>query len=153
LWVDDTGDGAWKLWGCLALLALSCAHASVVTAARREHDSSAIKAIAGLSIVLGVIDSFLVGLTVLDVIRPDVDRAKSFGVLVIALILTSVLPPILRRLAGQPVEEPAPPADGVLGLARQTLATADRIEGLANGDPQIALECQRLRGLAKYHLR
>ena len=176
LWIDWDADGLWRAWGCTALAALASSHASVVSSARRSTDSGAIDAIASLSIATGVGDAFLLGLGVAGVVD-DIDEglAQFMGVLVILLLLTTVLPPIMRRLQPAPARaEPAPqrrelPVDAggepVLptterasaALAAEVMAAADRIEDLnrdpGNRAPEIRRECDRLRRLARGYAR
>jgi hypothetical protein len=65
---------------------------------------------------------------------------------VIALLLTTALPPIMRRIQGPAVPEAAPRPSG---LAAEVLAAADRIERLSGGDERIRAECARLRAMAR----
>jgi hypothetical protein len=85
-------------------------------------------------------------LPILDVTH-EIDEwwARLFGSALVLLVLTSVLPPLLRRLA--PTRAPAESAPS------QVIAIADRIE-LLNSDPgnrapEIRAELARLRSLAQ----
>ena len=78
---------------------------------------------------------------------------KLFAVSLVLLVLTSLLPPLLRRI--QPARA-RPPAGGheALDLLTEEVATiADRIDDLARGPglrtPEIRREAERLRNLAR----
>ena len=170
LW-SDGDDGAWRWFGSAALAALACSHASLVSSALRSSDGPAIEALAKASITVGVVDSFF-GILAVSGAVDDVDGGfgRLMAVLVILLLLSTALPPILRRLqrtsvavaprvgapstaaeASTPSRRNAAPRP----LATEVLAAADRIEAL-NGDPgnraaEIRRECQRLRELARSH--
>jgi peptidoglycan/LPS O-acetylase OafA/YrhL len=146
LWTDEgEGEGPWELWGCVSLAALAASHASLVLGARRDSDSDGIRLLSNVSVVLGTIDASIGILAIAGAVEEVGDgSAQVVAVLVILLILTTALPPILRRLGG-PAERPAPQP-----LSVELLATADRIEAL-NGDPSIRRECERLRQLAREH--
>jgi hypothetical protein len=148
LWSDD-GDAPWRWFGSAALAALAGSHASLVSGARRRTDVLAVAALAGTSILLAVVDA---GAGILAV-SGAVDDGEGFGqvgaALVVLLLLTTALPPILRR-----IQRPAatPPSEG---FAAEVRAAADRIETLnadpGNRAPEIARECARLRELARAH--
>jgi len=170
LW-GEGDDEAWRWFGSAALAALAASHASLVLGALRVSDAPAIRAVAGVSVVLGVIDSFFGILAISGAVD---ELEEGFGqlmaVLVILLLLTTALPSILRRLqrpagaAGSPVDKaptaatprtPSSSATAQSRFAAEVLAAADRIEAL-NGDPgnrapEIRRECERLRELARLH--
>jgi peptidoglycan/LPS O-acetylase OafA/YrhL len=156
MWIE-ADDNAWQWFGCAALAALACSHASVVSAAMRTSDSPTVQTLATTSIALGVVDSFF-GILAFSGAVDDVDQGvgELIGVLVILLVLTTALAPILRRLE-RPATTPSRPAEAPRGLAAEVAAAADRIEAL-NGDPgnrapDIRRECERLRELARSHPR
>jgi hypothetical protein len=140
LWSEDD---AWELWGCVSLAALAASHASLVIGARRASDGDGIKLLSATSVVLATVEASL-GILAIAGLFDEVDdgSAQFMAVMVILLILTTALPPILRKMGPRP-EPPAPGA-----LARELLAAADRIEAI-NGDPGIQRECERLRSLAR----
>jgi hypothetical protein len=146
LWSED-GDGPWEVWGCFSLAALAASHASLVIGARRSTDGEGVRMISTTSIVLATIDATIGILAIAGTVEEiDDGGAQALAVMVILLILTTALPPILRRLGGRP--DPPAPAP----LARELLAAADRIEAL-NGDPAVRRECERLRRLARAQVR
>jgi peptidoglycan/LPS O-acetylase OafA/YrhL len=146
LWNDDA-DGVWERWGCVSLAALAASHASLVIGASRPSDGGGIKLLCTTSIVLASIEALIGILAIAGAVEEVGDgSAQVLAVMVILTILSTVLPPIRRRMGPPP--EPASPDP----LARELLAAADRIEAL-NGDPGIARECERLRRLARAQLR
>ena len=163
LWSDFESDGLTRLWGCIALATLAASHASLMIGARRANDTDVVVLLTGVSIALGVLDAFLAAMPASGAVD-DVDEglAEVFGVLVIALLLTTALAPIVRRLqsgdAATASGTRAPsgtsgPASGA--LAEEVMATADRIQELnADAAPrpaEIRRECERLRELARTH--
>jgi hypothetical protein len=170
LW-NDTGDDAWRWFGCAALAALGCSHASLVSGASRDTDTPTVRALCKASIALAVVESFS-GILLVSGATEEADdgMAQLLAVLVILLVLSTALPPIMRRLqrplvavappAGRsPSTEPAaaPSRRPPLPLVADVLAAADRIEAL-NGDPgnrapEIRRECERLRELSRSYSR
>jgi len=163
LWTDFGSDGLTRLWGCIALATLAASHASLMIGGRRRGDSEAVVLLTGVSIALGVLDAFVAGLPASGALD-DVDEglAEVFGVLVIALLLTTALVPIVRRLQGPATATDADPRSragsrrpGSAALAEEVVATADRIQELnADAAPrpaEIRRECERLRELARTH--
>jgi hypothetical protein len=132
-----------------------------VSGALRETDSLSVRGLAKVSIVLGVVDACL-GILAVSGAVDDVEEGAGevIAVLVILLLLSTALPPILRRSQRPQVAEArragtrkAPASATPLPLAAEVLAAADRIESL-NGDPgnrspEIRRECERLRELAR----
>ena len=175
LWNDDS-DSAWRWWGVTGLAAFSASHASLVQGARRDTDSDAIRVIATASIAFSVLDSG-VGILAIAEAFEDVDEgfARFVGVVVILLVLTTALPPIMRRLqreggpsapAGpaRPEQRAAVAVDAAQGtapapapLASEVITAVDRILALnsdpGNRAPEIRRECERLRELARSYSR
>ena len=69
------------------------------------------------------------------------------------LVLTTVLPPILRRLQPRPETSARAPAGPTERLAGEVVAIADRIDALGHGPalrtPEIRRETEALRRLAR----
>jgi hypothetical protein len=156
LWGDDGDDRRWQWFGCFGLATLAASHASLVSAARRATDGEAIRLLATVSIALAVIDSSLGILAIGEVVDEVDDQfGQLVAVLVVLLLLTSVLQPILRRLAPPAARPGVAAAARSDTLAAEVLAAADRIQEL-NADParraaEIRRECERLRELARAH--
>lgn len=115
LWIDTEASGLLRTWGCAGLVAIASSHACLVSGARRSTDSAAIETIASISIATSVADAFLLGLGVAGAVEEiDDGMAQLMGVLVIVLLLTTTLPPIMRRLQpaparAEPAQRPEPP--------------------------------------------
>lgn len=159
LWTDGE-DETWRWFGVAALAALACSHASLVAGALRAADSAMVGALAKASIGLATLDAF-VGMLAVGGALDDVNEGsgQAMAVLVILLLLTTALPPILRRLQ-RPAVAAATQTNGLptpLPLAAEVLAVADRIDALnadpGNRAPEIMRECERLRQLARSHSR
>lgn len=164
LWSDEYDEALWRVWGCTALAALASSHASLVLGGRRPADSDLVRLLIAISVVTAVVDASLAGAAVAEVVdEVDEGLVELMGVLVIALLLTTVLPPIIRRLQLRPARatelaatsrgvEPEPPT-----LAAEVIAVADRIEELnadpGNRAPEIRRECERLRQVARAYSR
>ena len=168
VWDDSAGD-LWRWFGSVALGALACSHMSLVSGAVRSTDGLAVRTLSAASMGLGLSDAFF-GILAVSGAVGEVEEGfgQMMAVLVILLLLTTALPPILRRLqrtgltAGLSSRRPVPAAEAPaasraapapMTLATEVLAAADRIEAL-NGDPgnrapEIMRECERLRELAR----
>jgi hypothetical protein len=144
LWSDSDSETLWRVVGSTAVAALAGSHACLVVGARRASDTPLVSGLATASLALGAADAFIAVLAITGAIE-DVDdgQAQFFGVLLIALLLTTTLAPILRRLQRQSAST----------LAEEVLAAADRIDELNRGPgiraPEIRKEVERLRALAR----
>ena len=154
---DWGSEDVWRWFGCIGVLAVAGSHACVMLGARRRDDSDAIRLLTLSSLGLGAFDGVALILPLAELVD-DVDEPwpNIFGASLVLLVLTTVLPPVLRR--AQPVARPAPGANGNGGPADEFLASAviriaDRID-LLNSDPgnrapEIQAEVNRLRKLAQ----
>jgi peptidoglycan/LPS O-acetylase OafA/YrhL len=156
VWPDSADNETLaRAWGAVSLVALAASHACIVTAGRRSTDSEAVSLLATISIALGVIDATAAILPVVGIIDDVEDgAAELFAVMVIALLLTTVLPPVMRKLGG-PERAPSPPGTAAERLAKEILTAMDRIESMNAGNagrgPEIRRECERLRALARQY--
>jgi len=154
LWFEVDSETLWRLVGATAVTAFAGSHACLVTGARRSGDSDAVSFLATASIALGAFDALGAVLAIAGLAEDIGDGvAELFGVLVIALLLTSALQPILRKLQRPADRPPAGSRDPEESLAQNVLASADRIEVLS-GDaslraPEIRHELERLRQAAR----
>jgi hypothetical protein len=147
LWTEDWGsEGIARAFGCFAVAGLGGAHACLMLGARRRGDSEGVQRLTRASVTLGAIDTVGVILP-LAALVDDVNDVvgRIFGATVVLLVLTTVLPPILRRM--QPARR------GASSAASEVLEIADRIDVL-NGDPgnrapEIRAELNRLRKVAQ----
>ena len=175
VWSDGAED-VWRWFGSVALAALACSHVSLVSGALRDTDSPSIRLLSVTSMTLGLADAFFGILAVSGAVEDVEDGfGQVMAVLVILLLLTTALPPILRRLqrtaltrvaraprppATSPTPEPSTSSQELpvpLPLATEVLATADRIQAL-NGregsqSAEITRECERLKELARTYSR
>ena len=158
LWTGDWGsEGIWRSFGCVAVAGLAGSHACVLLGARRRLDSVAVRRITAAALWLGAIDAFGAILAISSLVS-DVNEVwgRLFGASLVLLVLTTVLPPILRRTqpAFGPVAQTnggSPESDELLASA--VLRIAERIDVLnsdpGNRAPEIRAEVERLRKLAQ----
>jgi hypothetical protein len=156
LWTD--GEGAWRAFGTVAFLALWSAHASLVVRARRPTDSATIRLLSGVSIVTLGIDSSvgaLAALGALDDVNADW-AGNLLAALIVIGLLSTALPPLLRRLQGSASSAPPPAAATAFGtprsmrngLAQEVAQVAERL-GAMNLPPEARAEVARLRELVR----
>lgn len=163
LWLGPDDEDLWRTFGTVGLVTLGASHASVVLGARRATDTEASRRLVAVSIVLGAVDSALGVLPLSGAVEIEdgASYAKVVGVLVVGLLLTTTLPPILRRLVRRPERDGARLPAAPLAIERnsrrptpsermadEVLAIADRIDELAPA-PDVRAECARLRELAR----
>ena len=160
LWtnIDEWGsETVWRTFGCVAVLGVAGSHACVMLGARRRGDSEAVRLLTLSSLGLAAFDALAVILPLAGVVE-DVDEPwpRIFAAALVLLVLTSVLPPILRRM--RPAAGPGPSADLSTNgsgdfLASAVIEIADRIDALnsdpGNRAPEIQAELNRLRNLAQ----
>ena len=154
---DWGSEDIWRWFGCIGVLAVAGSHACVMLGARRRDDSDAIRLLTLSSLGLGAFDALAVILPLAEIVD-DIDEPwpNIFGASLVLLVLTTTLPPILRR--AQPVAQPDPGSNGNAGTGDEFLASAviriaDRIDVLnsdpGNRAPDIQRELNRLRNLAQ----
>jgi hypothetical protein len=154
LWttIDDWGnEDVWRAFGVSGLLAVAGSHACLVLGARRPSDGDFITALVFASLALAVLDT-LASILPISGLAEEVggDTAQLLAATLVLLVLTSVLPPILRRT--QRPSETALQTEMQL-FAGEVEAAADRIDELNRGPshraPEIRREVERLRDLAR----
>jgi hypothetical protein len=161
LW-GDTEIELWRAWAILLLVTLAASHACVVLTARRASDTPSIVALTMASIVATALDAALGALPISGVAdHVDGNFVRLLAILVIVMLLTSLLPPILRRvparerlratgLPASPVSASTSPQDHDAGDLH---AIASRLEALAPSAGElassIAREAAHLRELAR----
>ena len=154
LWtnMDEWGsEGVWRAFGVSAILGIAGSHACAVLGARRPSDTDAILAVVYTSLVLAALDT-VGGVLPVSGLVDDVDEGmvKFLAATLVLLVLTTVLPPILRRMRG-------PSAGGrtteIQRFAGEVEEVAERIAELNQGPshraPEIRREVERLRDLAR----
>jgi hypothetical protein len=164
LWtnMDEWGSaGVWRTFGCVAILGVAGSHACLMLGALRRADVPVVRVLTVSSICFAAFDSLAVILPLAGLVD-DIDEPwpRIFGAVLVLLVLTSVLPPIMRRM--QPAARPAENANGNGNgraaaaddfLASAVIRIADKIDALnsdpGNRTPEIQAEVNRLRNLAQ----
>jgi hypothetical protein len=166
--MDDWGsEGIWRTFGCVGILGIAGAHGCALLGARRSADTDLVRLLTASAIALAALDTFVVILPLAGAVdHVDDGVTRLFGATLVLLVLTSVLPPILRRMqpatpqpaapqpaAPQPAESNGNNDPGDEFLASAVIRIADKIDVL-NGDPgnrapEIRAEVERLRKLAQ----
>jgi hypothetical protein len=174
IWQGSSSDDLWELWGVAALLSLASSHASLILGARRSTDTPAIGLLIVTSLATSAFDTSIGILAILGQLG-DVGEgmAELAAITVVLLLLSTALPPILRRLT---VDRPAPAGSEGIGRAAPALGggmglavpvpderhaddvavelaeIAARIEGLADrtgaGSAELRWHAERLRASA-----
>jgi hypothetical protein len=160
LWtnMDEWGsEGVWRTFGCVAILGIVGAHACVLLGALRRGDPDVVRLLTFSAIGFAAFDGLAVILPLAGLVD-DIDEPwpRIFGAVLVLLVLTSVLPPIVRRM--QPAARPASTANGNGAgaddfLASAVIQIADKIDALnsdpGNRSPEIRAEVRRLKNLAQ----
>jgi drug/metabolite transporter (DMT)-like permease len=148
LWtnIDEWGsEGVWRTFGCVAILGIAGSHACLMFGALRRADVPVVRVLTLSAICFAAFDSLAVILPLAGLVD-DIDEPwpRIFGAVLVLLVLTSVLPPIMRRM--QPAARPEQNTNGLLQIA-------DKIDALnsdpGNRTPEIQAEVNRLRNLAR----
>jgi hypothetical protein len=145
-WIVDD-DWSWQGFGVASVLALCGAHASLVLRSARSGDGAWIWALGAVSVVTACIDALAAIVAILglvDDVGPVTERLLAVSAVV--LVLTTALPPVLRRMAPRATSPLTPPAPD---LAAAVLAAADRLDALPGAGPEVRREAARLRALAR----
>ncbi|HEX2071408.1 MAG TPA: hypothetical protein VHF90_07155 [Thermoleophilaceae bacterium] len=129
IWIDNDHDALWQWWGAAALLSLGTSHASLVLGARAVSDAPIVDALTHVSLITGAIDTSIAILLVAEAIHDG--PSEVFALLVIALVLSTVLTPLLRRLTGSRVAAATPTSPRPPDVAAELLEIAARVELLA----------------------
>ncbi|MFI5003988.1 MAG: hypothetical protein ACHQE6_03135 [Solirubrobacterales bacterium] len=161
LWSGAEGE-LWRAWAILLLATLAASHACLVLTSRRASDTPLIVALTVTSIVATSLDAILGALPIGGVTdHIDGNFVRLLAILVIVMLLTSLLPPILRRvpsrerlhatgLPASPVPASLSPRDDEADDLR---AIASRLEALAPSAGElagsIAREAAHLREIAQ----
>ena len=153
LWVEQV-DWIWRAWGVAALAALWTSHASLMLRALRSDDSTTVRRLTSVSVVTLGIDTSIGMLAVVgafeDIDSDPVERGVS--ALLVITLLSTALPPILRRLRPGPGTTPATAAFGTPrragGFAGEVAEIVERLEAM-DLPPRARAEVDRLRQLAR----
>jgi hypothetical protein len=129
IWVETDEDLAWQWWGAAALIALGTSHASLVVGAQTGADAAIVRLMARVSLATGAIDTAIAVLLVAGALEEG--PAEAFALLVIALVLSTALTPILRRLTGPDDADGRSPSSAG-DVAAELVQIAARVDLLAN---------------------
>jgi hypothetical protein len=155
LWVEDV-EALWRAWGVAGLAALWTSHAALMLRALRSDDSTAVRRLTAVSVVTLGIDTAIGMLAVVGALD-DVDNEpveRGLAALLVITLLSTALPPLLRRLQPRP-HGTATPATAAFGAPRRAGGLAGEVEEIAArldamDLPQPArAEIDRLRQLAR----
>jgi hypothetical protein len=149
IWLGDDSDALWETWGAFGLAALCGSHASLVLRGHRPGDTPLVSALVWTSIVTATLETVIGIAYIIELVRDVSDGVvRLLGVVLVVTVLSTALPPIVRRLNGTP---PPPDAFGrrvtVAELADELSAVAGRLERVESpGDAR--REAAALRELA-----
>jgi hypothetical protein len=122
IWIDSESESMWTAWGIAGLTSLWGSHASLVLAAQQPGDRRLVKALTWTSIVAATFDTLVGNLAVAGVGDPGDAFLRFLGVVIVITVLTTALPPIIRRLAPRSTDafgrEPEL-ADALTAIARR----------------------------------
>jgi hypothetical protein len=144
VWLDDS-DWLWQTWGVVAVTALWASHWSLVLRTRRPGDSAAIRLAGQLSIVTATINTLVGNAAIAGVVDDPGDGfVRALGVVLVITVLTTAMPPIMRRLSSSPQPHRRLTAGD---LAQELDAAAGRIERIGTAQ-EAQREAATLRRLA-----
>ena len=156
LWLFDDEGGVWRAFGIAGLLALWGSHASLVLRARRPDDPPLVTALVWISVVGGAFDMLIADAVLVEFVDEfEEGPARLTAAVLVAVILSTALPPLIRRLS-RPEGAPSRDAFGrsgeereltVADLADELNATASRLDA-ANSPGDARREAATLRELA-----
>jgi hypothetical protein len=151
MWTETDGETFWRVTGCVAIAALESAHVAFLLSRLRTSDTPAVATITRVAVVLAVVSGAMGIAPLAGVLSDDGEYAlyaEILGVVLVGQLLCTAVAPLLRRLA-LTAERPAVEAPSrEQSLASELFAVAERLERLDAG-PQVGIECERLRRLAR----
>ena len=149
IWVQST-SWAWRAFGVVAVLTLAASHTSLVLSARRTTDSALITNLTVISVLTALVDATLAAIAIIGLVH-DVTSTeiRLAAILVISMLLSTALPPILRRAT----PPPGTPGSGRALATPQSFAVpaelrdiADRLELIAPSAGGLADDIQQQAG-------
>ncbi|WP_170179436.1 hypothetical protein [Solirubrobacter pauli] len=146
IWFDDSdSEVLWQSWGVAAVTALWASHWSLVLRLRRTTDSPAVQAVWKASIVATTVVMLAGNLAIAEVVGDISDGlARAFGVVLVIGVLTTALPPIMRKLAGDAANARLSADE----LVRELAEAARRVERITVAE-DARREADSLRRLAE----
>jgi hypothetical protein len=148
LWIEDV-DWLWRAFGIAGLASLWTSHASLMLGALRPRDSATVRWLSAISAVtLGAETS--VGVLVLLEAITDVNDAgaRVLAAAIVVTVLTTALPPILRRMGRAEPSAAARAVGRASGFAAEVEQSAGRLAAM-DLPPQARAEVDHLRRLAR----
>jgi hypothetical protein len=149
IWVASS-DIVWRMFGTVAVATLAASHACIVIRGRRATDSPTIERLVAVSVTTATVDSALGVVAISGAIKHvDSSYVRVLAVLVIVMLLTTALPPILRRLqVGAETVWPASALSATNTIvypseASELLVIADQLDGLARNPRRAAKQVGR----------
>jgi hypothetical protein len=107
VWLADPSALLWRAWGVTMLIALAGSHACLMLASRRDRDPALVSTLVVTSITAMSVDSTFGVLAISGVVHEvNGGMLRLLANLVIVMLLTSVLPTILRRISS--LQRPRP---------------------------------------------
>lgn len=144
IWVIQT-TGMWRAFGAVAVLALAVSHASLVLSARRAGDSPTIVRLCAVSVLAGAVDAVVSAVAITGLVHHvSSGEVRLAAALVIVLLLSTALPPILRR-AARPPAIPTGRSE-LVQIARRLEALAPAAGSLSS---DLRVQAARLHSLAE----
>jgi hypothetical protein len=149
IWLGDDSDGLWQAWGAVGLAALCGSHASLVLRGQRPGDTQLVSTLVWTSIVTATFETVTGIAYIVELVHEAPDAVvRIIGVVLVVTVLSTALPPIMRRLNRTPAK---PDAFGrrvsAAELADELLAAAGRLDRVETpGDAR--REAATLRELA-----
>ena len=101
VWGDTDNERAWKAAGTLALFTGACSQTAATTSRRRETDSGGVRGLYIASVVGAFLAASLSALAIWQEID-DEGYYRGLGAVVVGNLLTVLLQPAVRRMAGKP---------------------------------------------------
>lgn len=156
LWLFDDEDVVWRAFGIAGLLALWGSHASLVLRARRRDDPRLVTVLVWISIVGGAFDMLVADAALVEFVDEfEEGHARLAAAVLVAVILSTALPPLIRRFSGP---QGARARDGfgrrgedrqltTADLADEVTAAASRLDA-ASSPADVRREAASLRELA-----
>jgi hypothetical protein len=154
VWRGDDSETLWRAFGVVGLLALCGSHASLVLRAHRPDDTPLVSALVWTSIVTATFDAIVGDVAIIGAVDDVGDVfVRLVAVVLVIMVLSTVLAPLARRVAGMPVRVDTdafggrPAALTVAGLADEVAAVASRLDA-ARTAADARREAAALRELA-----
>ena len=142
-WSADDFDVVWRAFGVCGLIALCGSHASLVLRAQRPEDPPLVTTLVWTSIVTATFSTLVGDIAIVGLVDDiDEDVVRFVAAVLVVALLSTALPPILRRV-GHAV--PAPEARG--SVADEIIAAAGRVEAVETPG-EARREASALRDLA-----